>query len=199
MIGLRFTTLWLTGGMVLSGPATHFSSLQSELLEVLRVFHSAESLHFVASDTSFSKLRAALGTNGWQVHFATLLVRGCSDMLIGIVLFFQQYLLWDILYGGLHGLQVDLTGVVPECPQHLEMPRPVHFQWDEHESTHMSEAVDWLNQHLCPIGWCTLLGGISGRTQLPRNTSDFFCCHAGKSKVCCMQVSLPCVLSPAAG
>ena len=62
---------------------------------------------------------------------------------------------------------MDLTGVVPERPQHLEMPRPAHFQWDEHESTHMSEAVDWLNQHLCPIGWCTLLGGISGRTQLP--------------------------------
>ncbi|KAL0049592.1 hypothetical protein WJX82_005570 [Trebouxia sp. C0006] len=47
--------------------------------------------------------------------------------------------------------QVDLTGVVTECPQHLEMPRPVHFQWDEHESTHMSEAVDWLDQHLCPV------------------------------------------------
>ncbi len=76
--------------MVLSGPATTFSSLQSELLEVLRVFHSAESLHFVASDTSFSKLRAALGSNGWQVNFATLLARGCNEMLIGIVLFFSN-------------------------------------------------------------------------------------------------------------
>ncbi len=74
--------------MVLSGPATTSSSLQTEIIEALRLYNSAESLHFVASDTSFSKLRDALQSAGWQVYFATLLVRGCNEMLIGIVLFF---------------------------------------------------------------------------------------------------------------
>ncbi|KAL3131099.1 hypothetical protein ABBQ38_000410 [Trebouxia sp. C0009 RCD-2024] len=50
-----------------TGPSFHSSSLQAEILEALRVFHSDESPHFVASDTSFSKLKGALQDAGWQV------------------------------------------------------------------------------------------------------------------------------------
>ena len=65
------------------GPSFRSSSLQAELLEALRVFHSDESLHFVASDTSFSKLRGALQDAGWLVMFKAL-VCGCNEMLIHI-------------------------------------------------------------------------------------------------------------------
>lgn len=136
--------------MAFSGPDTHSSSLQAEILEALRVFHSndQESLHFVAPDTSLQQTEgcaARCWLAGILQKFAALLACGCNEMLIGVVLFSEQQLLWAILYGGLHVLQVDFTGVVPERPQHMEMPRPAHFQWDDHESTHMSEAVDWLN------------------------------------------------------
>ena len=59
----------------------------------------------------------------------------------------------------LHVLQVNLTGVVPEHPQRLDMPRPA--QWSSHESMHMAEAVEWLNQHVCPTGQCSLPGNTA--------------------------------------
>ena len=136
--------------MAPSGPSFRSSSLQAELLEALRVFHSDESLHFVASDTSFSKLRGALQDAGWQVLFKAL-VCACNEMLI-----FRATAILGYLPGWshLHVPQVDLTGVVPEHPQRLEMLRPAHFHWGNHESMHMTEAVEWLNQHVCPTGQC---------------------------------------------
>ena len=153
--------------MAPSGPSFHSSSLQAEILEALRVFHSDESLHFVASDTSFSKLRGALQDAGWQVLFKVLMC-GCNEMLIGIKSYFEE-LCWAIFYGShiCMYLQVDLTGVVPERPPCLEMPRPAQFQWGDNKSMHMSEAVEWLNQHVCPTGECSLPGNTTAMSTAP--------------------------------
>ena len=69
--------------MAPSGPSFRSSSLQAEFLEAVRVFHSDESLHSVASDTSFSKLRSALQDAGWQVLFKVFAC-GCNEVLIDI-------------------------------------------------------------------------------------------------------------------
>ena len=76
--------------MAPSGPSFRSSLLQAEILEALRVFHSDELLHFVASDTSFSKLRGVLQDAGWQVLFKAL-VCGCNEMLINIESYFEQH------------------------------------------------------------------------------------------------------------
>ena len=61
--------------------------------------HSDASLHFVASDTSFSQLRGALQDAGRQVLFKAL-VYGCNETLIGIESHFDQQLYWAMFYGG---------------------------------------------------------------------------------------------------
>ncbi len=65
-------------------------------------------------------------------------------MLIGVESSSEQQLSWAFLDAGLPHCMY-FTGVVPKHPQHMEMPRPALFQRDDHESTHMSEAVDCIN------------------------------------------------------
>ena len=83
MIGLRFTRLlnnivadWRNGTL---RTCYILQSITGRTSRGFESFHSAESLHFVASDASFSKLRDALERDGWQVHFAALLLRRCNE------------------------------------------------------------------------------------------------------------------------